>query len=73
MIDKVAEDFAKQRTTLTLEKIHKTTEETGNVFDAQGQGITARLLNDMLEKMHLPFNEKGEPVMPSFVCHPDNV
>jgi hypothetical protein len=73
MIDKAAEDFAKQQTALMVEKIDAVTQETGNVFDARGQGITARLLNDMLEKLQIPFDENGMPIMPSFVCHPDNL
>lgn len=47
------------------EKLDKITQETGNVVNTGGKPLTHDLFLDLIEKMHIEFDEKGEPRMPS--------
>jgi hypothetical protein len=45
------------------------TEAVGTSVDAEGRPFSFDLLNDMLEKLHIEFDEEGEPVLPALIMH----
>jgi len=70
-IDDVAQQMALQEKQMLFRRINQVTEETGNVIDARNQPLSAKLLNDSLEMMHIEFSDDGKPHLPSLVVHPD--
>jgi hypothetical protein len=42
----------------------------GTSLDAEGRPFSFDMLNDMLEKLHIEFDEEGEPILPTLVMHP---
>ncbi len=56
-----------------FQTVSDVSEAVGNVISAQGQPLTPDLLNDMLEKLEIDFDDTGEPIMPTAVAHPDVV
>lgn len=69
-IEEMAQQMADQQVQETIALVNDVTNKTGNVVHADA-GITAKTLNDALEKMDIPFDSNGEPILPSMVCHPD--
>lgn len=47
------------------------TDFTGNVVDGKGKGLSHEMLIEMLEKIHIDFDQDGNPLLPSIVIHPD--
>jgi hypothetical protein len=61
----VAKDMASKLVGNVYTKIDEVTEKTGNVVSAKkGEGITPNLILDLLEKIEINFDEKGNPIMP---------
>ena len=69
-IDTVAREMAKQISKIAYEVIEKATEEVGNVTSADGEPLSIDLLLKGLEKMHLSFDEEGQPSGLRLVAHP---
>jgi hypothetical protein len=46
------------------------TDAVGMSLDAEGKPFSFDMLNDMLEKLHIEFDEEGEPILPALVMHP---
>jgi hypothetical protein len=46
------------------------TEAVGTSLDARGRPFSFDMLNDMLEKVYIEFDEEGEPIFPTLVMHP---
>jgi hypothetical protein len=72
---KSVHEFTQER----IEMMHRTMYDTvdqvttlvGNTVDGGGKPFNPDLLLDMLEKVDVPFNERGEPIIPTLVMHPD--
>ena len=69
-IDTMAREMAKQISKTAYEVIEKATEEVGNVTSADGEPLSIDLLLKGLEKMHLSFDEEGQPSGLRLVAHP---
>lgn len=69
-IDTVAREMAKQIAKGGYETMNEAAEEVGNVTSADGRPLSIDLLLEGLEKMHLSFDEEGQPSELRFVAHP---
>jgi hypothetical protein len=68
--DDAARQMAEKQTRMMFTRIEEVTKETGNVLDRRGQPLTAKALNDMLERLDIPFDRHGKPCIPTLVCNP---
>jgi len=66
-----AESFLKDITKTMFSTLSQVTDFTGNVVDGKGKGINHEMLLEMLEKIHIDFDQEGNPLFPSIVMHPD--
>ena len=69
-LDAIAKQMADEQQRQMFARINEVTEKTGNVTKAPLKDFGLKHLNDMLEKMQIDFDEKGEPRLPSMVCGP---
>ena len=69
-IDTVAREMAKQIAKGGYEAIDKAAQEVGNVTSADGEPLSVDLLLEGLEKIHLSFDEDGQPSGLRLVAHP---
>ena len=69
-IDTMARDMAKKISKSIYELMSKAAEETGNVTSSDGKSISVDLLLEGIEKMHLSFDEEGQPSGLSFAAGP---
>ena len=69
-IDAMSREMAKQIATRGYEVIDEATQEVGNVTSADGKPLSVDLLLEGLEKMHLSFDEEGQPSGLRLVAHP---
>ena len=69
-IDTVAREMAKQIAKSGYEVIDKAAQEVGNVTSADSEPLSIDLLLEGLEKMHLSFDEDGQPSGLTLVAHP---
>jgi len=53
-----------------FKSIGEITDAVGTSLNAEGKPFSFDLLNDMLEKLDIEFDEEGEPVLPTLVMHP---
>ena len=60
-IDGVAKEMAEQIKKSFYGTLSEAAEETGNVGSTHGEPLTIDVLLDMLEKMHVSFDEEGNP------------
>lgn len=67
----MASDIAKQYEGMLFSTLHDVTRETGNTLDARGKPFHLSLVLDMLERVWIDFDEKGNPILPTIVLHPD--
>ncbi|MHC1698825.1 MAG: hypothetical protein AB9919_12345 [Geobacteraceae bacterium] len=68
-----AQSFLKDMTKKLFSTMSQVTDFTGNVIDGKGKGISNEMLIEMLEKIHIDFDQEGNPLLPSIVIHPDMV
>lgn len=66
-----AESFLRDMTKTMLSTLSQVTDFTGNVVDGKGKGISHEMLIEMLEKIHIDFDQEGNPLLPSIFIHPD--
>ena len=69
-IDTVAREMSKQIAKSGYEVIDKAAQEVGNVTSADSEPLSIDLLLEGLEKMHLSFDEDGQPSGLTLVAHP---
>ena len=69
-IDVMAREMAKQMAKRGYEVIDEAAQEVGNVTSADGEPLSVDLLLEGLEKMHLSFDEEGQPSGLRLVAHP---
>lgn len=69
-IDAMSREMAKQIATRGYEVIDEAAQEVGNVTSADGKPLSVDLLLEGLEKMHLSFDEEGQPSGLRLVVHP---
>lgn len=72
MIDKAADDFAGQIDRSFYKSLSEIIEKAGQTVNHKGRPISGEILLEALEKMFIPFDEKGNPELPQFHIHPDS-
>ena len=70
-IDTVAREMAKQMAKGGYETLSQGAAEVGNVTSADGKPLSIDLMLEGLEKMHLSFDEEGQPSGLRLVAHPN--
>jgi hypothetical protein len=70
MLDEQASKATVQIEKQFFEFINRVTDEAGQTVDARGQPLSHDPLNDMLEKIHIDFDQEGKPELPTMVVHP---
>ena len=70
-LDTIAKQMADEQQRQMFLRINEVTVQTGNVTKAPLKEFGLKHLNDMLEKIEIDFDEKGEPRLPSMVCGPE--
>lgn len=69
----ISKDMASKMEKHTIGRLEETTERTGNVVKGEkGEGITPKLILDMLEKMEINFDASGNPLMPILLVSPED-
>lgn len=63
-------EFAEKQTRMFFDTVSEACERDGTAFDAGGRVFEPSMILDMLEKMHIRFDDKGAPVLPSLVVSP---
>jgi len=53
-----------------FQTLNKAIDETGNSIDGKGQPLSLELMFQALERIEIPFDDDGQPIMPSMVIHP---
>lgn len=66
-----SQSILKDMTTTMFSTLFQVTDFTGNVVDGKGKGVSFEMLIEMLEKIHIDFDQEGNPLLPSIVIHPD--
>ena len=61
-INRAAEEMASKMAKLFYEHLAKSAEEAGNVISADGEPFSIDLFFEMLEKMHIDFDDAGNPI-----------
>ena len=51
--------------------VNQITNLTGNLVDTKGKQISSELLLEILEKIYIPFDEEGKPILPSLFVSPN--
>ena len=69
-IDTMAREMAKQIAKTAYETMSEAAEEVGNITSADGKPLSIDLLLEGLGKMHLSFDEDGQPSGLRLVAHP---
>lgn len=72
-IDEAADQQVRSITSHLLEHIDDVAEAFGNSINARGESLSHDLLNKMLERVELSFDEQGAPIMPTLHAHPDTL
>jgi len=70
LVKEKAAEFGGQQARINYQVLHETTEETGNVVDANGQPMSIDLFLDTVSKISISFDKFGNPQMPTMVIHP---
>lgn len=65
-----ADDMATQMGKVFFERVDEATQAAGTAVDAGGKGFTFDLYCDLMERIELDFDAKGEPVMPTLCASP---
>ena len=64
--------MAEKQAKLSYEVIRKTAEEVGNVTNSSEGSFSIGSLLKALEKMHIDFDEEGQPIGLTFVANPNS-
>ena len=68
VIDKAAQDMAKQQSKHFFERLNQICDETGQVYDNKGQPLTFDNILDLLDSMPMDFDENEQPIMPTILA-----
>lgn len=71
ILNEGAQHLRKQLTDLLFRRVSDAADSVGNVIDLKGKPFSGNDLCDMIEHMHIDFDEMGRPKMPTFVLNPD--
>ncbi len=71
MIDKMADDMARQVSKNLYESLNATLHGTGQTVNTGGKPLSLDVFFQTLEKMHIEFDSEGEPTGLQMVIHPD--
>jgi hypothetical protein len=69
----LTEQSQKQMAIHTFQRMGELTEATGNTVDAGGKPLSYDVFLDLLERMQLEFDEKGDPILPTVWGHPATI
>ena len=69
--EKTAEELKRHQAGALLSKMDEISSKTGNVVDGQGQPFSPDLLLRVLEKVHIDFDDNGNPMMPTLMVSPE--
>ena len=70
-IKNVAEEIKKQKAKLLFDRINEATEKTGNTVDGKGGPFTFELFMELLGKIVIEFDGRGNPILPTLVISPE--
>jgi len=70
-VETLAEEMRGQLKKFLFEDIDRITHETGNVVDVRGQEISLDHYLEMIDKIHMDFDEQGNPLFPDHIAHPN--
>ena len=71
LIDNAALEIAKQKERLAIDTLNEVTNKTGNIVSGAGKPLSADNIIEVMEKISLDFNAKGEAEWSTIVVHPD--
>ena len=71
MINHMGKEMAEKQAKLSYEVIIKTSEQMGNVTNSSGGSLSVDSLLKALEKIHIDFDEEGQPSGLTFVANPN--
>ncbi len=63
----VAEQLQKQQVEMVLRHVDIIARRVGNVVDGKGRELTFELFEEMLDKVYVDFDDKGQPHLPSII------
>jgi hypothetical protein len=72
-INRAAEEMASKMAKLFYERLTESADEVGNVISAGGEPFSIDLFFEMLEKIHIDFDEAGNPNELGVVVHPERL
>jgi len=70
-IKNVAEEIKKQKAKLLFDRLNEVTEKTGNMVDGKGGPFTFELFMELLGKIVIEFDGRGNPILPTLVISPE--
>lgn len=56
---------------MMFKTLTQVTDFTGNVVNGKGKGLSHEMLIELLEKIHIDFDQEGNPMLPTMVMSPD--
>ena len=71
MIDKMAAEMAEKVSKGLFDSLNATLEAAGQTVDNRGKPLSLEVFFEVLEKMHIDFDENGQPTGLQLVIHPD--
>jgi hypothetical protein len=70
-LDAAAKEIAAEISTIAFAAINEAVDRIGNVVDANGKPLSPEAIFEVLEKIHLDFDENGNPEELNIVVSPD--
>lgn len=70
-LDTLAEEMRAQIKKFLFEDIDRITHQTGNVVDVEGKEFSLDHYLELLGKIHMDFDDEGNPIFPDHIAHPD--
>lgn len=70
-LDEVARQMGDKMLKKNMEKLHAVLEAADRGIDLKGEALSADAVLEVWRSMLIPFNDKGEPIMPTMIAHPD--
>ncbi|MBN1314055.1 MAG: hypothetical protein JXA42_01260 [Anaerolineales bacterium] len=67
----VAQEFRAELERGLLKCLNEVTHVTGQVINFKGKPFSPDMLNEILEKMPIDFNENGKPMLPTMIIPPE--
>jgi hypothetical protein len=71
MVEGIAAEMSTEMSRQMYTRLMETLEEFGNVAGGESERLTPELFLRTLESVWIDFDEKGQPIMPTIVTHPD--